>query len=297
MTLEIMMPFYGSPAHFRLAVESVLAQTDEDWRLTIVDDAYPDSSPGEWVAAIDDERVIYLRNEKNLRPSRNYNKCIGLAQEEFVVMMGCDDVMLPNYVSNIKKLISRFPTADVFQPGVRVIDNNDTVTRPLGDRVKGWYRFRGSAARVMSGEAFATSILRGNWTYFPSLAWRTARLREFGFRNDLDIVQDLAMLMEIAKAGGSIVIDNDVAFHYRRHRRSASAIAGADGSKFAQESTLFAESTTACRSLGWNKAARVSQRHLSSILHAITELPGAIATGNSIGRRALTRHILRRPAK
>ena len=29
MTVEITMPFYGDPALFRLAVESVLAQTDQ----------------------------------------------------------------------------------------------------------------------------------------------------------------------------------------------------------------------------------------------------------------------------
>ncbi len=289
------MPFYGSFEHFRLAVESVLAQEDPDWRLTIVDDAYPDAAPGAWAKALDDERVTYLRNEENLRPSRNYNKCIGLTREEFVVMMGCDDIMLPGYVGHLRDLIRRFPDADVFQPGVTVIDETGAPSRPMADRVKAWYRLGGSGPRSFSGERLAISLLGGNWTYFPSLAWRTSRLRQFGFRNDLDIVQDLAMLMEITKDGGSLVLDDRVTFRYRRHRRSASAVAGSDGSKFGQESRLFAECVTECRRLGWHRAARVARRHLSSILHAISELPGAIATGNTVGRRALTRHILRRP--
>lgn len=294
MTLDIMMPFYGSPEQFRLAVESVLSQTDTDWRLTIVDDAYPDPGPGIWAKAIADDRVTYVRNDMNLKPSRNYNKCVSLTREEFVVIMGCDDIMLPNYVATIRELIRQFPDADVFQPGVTVIDEHGTPARPLGDRVKGWYRSRGFGPRVLAGEALATSLLRGNWTYFPSLAWRTSRLRQFGFRNDLDIVQDLAMLLKIAAAGGSLVVDDSIAFTYRRHRESVSSKAGNSGAKFAQESTLFSESVDVCQSLGWHRAARVAKRHLSSILHAMTELPGAIATGNASGRKALMRHIFRR---
>jgi glycosyltransferase involved in cell wall biosynthesis len=295
MTLEIMMPFYGSFEHFRLAVESVLAQDDPDWRLTIVDDAYPDAAPGEWAKAIDDDRVTYLRNDQNLRPSRNYNKCVSLTREEFVVMMGCDDVMLPGYVSRVRELIDSFPDADVIQPGVEVIDAEDELARPLADRVKSWYRFRGAGARELRGEELAVSLVRGNWTYFPSLTWRAERLRVSGFRADLDIVQDLSMLVDIGLAGGSLVLDDDVVFRYRRHRRSASAIAGLDGSRFAQEATLFAECRESFRRVGWTRAARAARRHLSSRLNALSELPRVLLSGNRTGTAALVRHVLGRP--
>jgi glycosyltransferase involved in cell wall biosynthesis len=295
MTLDIMMPFYGRFDHFREAVESVLTQSDPDWRLTIVDDVYPDPAPGKWANAIDDPRVTYIRNEENLRPSRNYNKCAGLAQSEFVVIMGCDDVMLVDYVATVHELIKQFPDADVIQPGVTVIGEDGASSRPLADVVKGWYRFGGTGAREYRGEALAVSLLRGNWTYFPSLVWRTERLLEFGFRTDLDVVQDLAMLMEIVMAGGTLVLDDRLVFHYRRHSTSVSAVTGPDGSKFQQERTLFYECVDSCGSLGWTRAARVARRHFSSRLNALTELPGAISRGTARDRRVLTRHIFRRP--
>ena len=70
----------------------------------MIDDVYPDLEPGQWVQSIDDARVTYLRNEVNLRPSRNYNKAIGLAESEYIVIMGCDDVMLPGYVARVREL-------------------------------------------------------------------------------------------------------------------------------------------------------------------------------------------------
>jgi hypothetical protein len=46
----------------RTAVRSVLEQDDPRWRLTVVD------RPGvpEWFAALGDDRVRYLRNERNV---------------------------------------------------------------------------------------------------------------------------------------------------------------------------------------------------------------------------------------
>jgi glycosyltransferase involved in cell wall biosynthesis len=291
MTLEIMMPFYGRFDHLKLAVNSVLGQSDPDWRLTVVDDVYPDLSPGQWVAGLDDSRITYLRNETNLRPSRNYNKCVSLAESEFMVLMGCDDVMLPNYVSRVKELIERFPHASIIQPGVSVIDGNGNHSLPLADRVKSIYRVRGRGPRSLAGEKLATSLLRGNWTYFPSICWRTSDLRKHEFRTDLDVVQDLAMLLEIATDGGVLVLDDEIAFNYRRHAASLSSVTGTDGSKFAQERVLFGEAEGKSMTLGWSRAARAARAHLTSRLNALSELPGTIRHGNRAGSRALVRHI------
>ena len=289
-----MMPFYGRFDHFQAAVQSVLAQTDPRWRLVIIDDVYPDLAPGEWAAAIDDPRVTYIRNDTNLRPSRNYNKAIGLAETDFIAIMGCDDIMLTEYVARVHELIEQFPDADIIQPGVTVIDENGSPSHPLADRVKGYYRFGGTGARQYRGEPLASSLLRGNWTYFPSLVWRTSRLAG-GFRTDLDVVQDLAKLFEIVSTGGSLVLDDAVVFNYRRHSTSVSAVTGPDGSKFRQERTLFSEAATQSSALGWHRTARIARRYVSSRLNAMTELPGAILKRNVTGRRTLTRHILGLP--
>ena len=291
VTLDIMMPFYGRIDHFKLAVESVLAQSNPDWRLVIVDDVYPDLSAGEWAKSIDDPRVSYIRNETNLRPSRNYRKCVGLMESEFGVLMGCDDVMLPGYVQRVTELIAQFPDAAIIQPGVSVIDGDGEAYTPLADRVKKWYRFGGTGARQYLGDRLATSLLRGNWTYFPSLCWRVSELRKYEFRLDLDVVQDLAMLLEITKGGGSLVLDDTVVFNYRRHSGSVSAVTGFDGSKFAQERTLFGEADRDLRRLGWNRGARAARIHFSSRLNALTELPGALRSRNTDGRRSLARHV------
>ncbi len=287
VTLEIYMPFYGRFDHLREAVASVLAQSDPEWRLTVVDDVYPDLAPGEWVQSIDDPRVRYVRNTVNLRPSRNYNACVAMSTAKHIVLMGCDDIMLPGYVARARQLLSAYPDADMIQPGVAVIDESGRPSNPLPDRVK---RLLSPPAGVLHGERLATSLLRGNWTYFPSLVWRRDHL-ERKFRVDLDVVQDLAMIMSIVQRDGRLIVDDEVVFHYRRHSASVSAVTGPDGSKFRQESTLFAELTASLRGMGWSRAARAASAHVTSRLNALREVPRAVRARDRAAAISLLRHV------
>ncbi|MFB2557323.1 glycosyltransferase [Herbiconiux liangxiaofengii] len=293
MTLDIMMPFWGRFDHFREAVGSVLAQTDPDWRLVIVDDVYPDPEPGRWAAAIDDPRVHYRRNAVNLGVGGNFRECVGLIENDRAVLMGCDDRMHPGYVARVAALVAAHPEASIVQPGVEVIDADGAPHRPLADRVKGVIRPRGAKPELLTGERLATSLLTGNWAYFPSLVWRADDLRRFGFRPGYEVVQDLQLLLDIVFDDGSLLLDDEVCFSYRRHAASVSAVTGPDGAKFAEERALFAEAAERARRHGWPRAARAARLHATSRLNAVSELPAALRAHDPAGRRALLRHLLR----
>ena len=51
MTVDIFIPFWGDPELLHATVRSVLAQDDDDWRLTVVDDCYPDPTVGPAIEA------------------------------------------------------------------------------------------------------------------------------------------------------------------------------------------------------------------------------------------------------
>ncbi|GHF15461.1 glycosyltransferase family 2 protein [Pseudolysinimonas yzui] len=293
MTFHILLPFYGRPDHLRIAVESVLAQTDADWRLTVVDDRYPDEEPGRWVAGLGDPRIEYLRNEVNLGVSRNYLRCVELMTGEHSMLFGCDDVMLPDFVARVAELLAAHPDASIVQPGAEVIDADGRPFRPLGDRIKDLLRPGGRGVRVLRGEPLAASLLRGNWTYFPSLVWRVSELRRHGFDPDLDVVQDLGMLLDIVADGGTMVLDDRVVFQYRRHRSSVSSATAVDGTRFAQERELFARQQRRFTVLGWPRAARAARHHWSSRLNALTQLPAAARSGGG-SVRSLLRHAVGR---
>ncbi|MDH6239017.1 glycosyltransferase [Aurantimicrobium minutum] len=293
MRLQIFMPFYGNPEHFRLAVESVIAQTDSEWTLTILDDCYPDSEPGKWVVSLNDSRISYKRNSTNLLPSKNYNQAIDISSSEFIMLMGCDDLLLPNFVERSKQLIEEAsPDVAVIQPGVVVIDENGHQHNGLADRVKrkiGPWPISGH--RMVSGEQAHVGLLKGNWTYFPSILWRVSSFGSMRFRTDLNIVQDLSMILNLVESNKAILVDSEISFCYRRHKQSLSGATGIDGSKFVQESILFSEAQNRALQRGWKKSARAAKWHLLSRFNALGELPGALLTRNTKGARNLLRHI------
>lgn len=293
VTIDIMMPFYGDPGLFRDAVRSVLAQTDPDWRLVVIDDVYPDRAPGEWVSGLDDERVVYVRNETNLGVSGNFSKSVELVTSDHFVLIGCDDLMEPGYIAALRAAIRRHPGGSYYQPGVTVIDDDGRPALPLADRVKGWYRPKPGGPEILSGEALAISLLRGNWTYFPSICWKTETVRRHGFDPAFDVVLDLKLQLDIVVDGGSMVLVPERVFRYRRHSGNVSTWTAVDGTRFDEERTFFLSVAEGMRARGWRRAARVASAHWSSRLNAATNLPAALAKRDGSGLRALTRHMLR----
>ena len=239
MTVDILFPFYGDVAMMKEAVRSVLRQTNPDWRLIVVDDGYPDDSIPGWFDSLKDSRVTYMRNETNLGANGNYRKCLTFVENPLVQVMGADDVMLPNYVDWLVKAAKRHPDANIFQPGVFVIDEHGAPSHTLVEKVKGFYMPSRRVPQVLRGETLAVSILRGDWLYFPSLAWRAETILGIGFREGYDVVQDMALVCDVAMKGGGLLYDPTAAFLYRRHSGSDSSWRALEGTRFGEERRFF----------------------------------------------------------
>jgi glycosyltransferase involved in cell wall biosynthesis len=292
MTHDIVMPFYGRVDHFQTAVRSVLAQSDEDWRLLVIDDAYPDPSAGVWLSGLGDDRIEYVRNDENVGINVNFQRSIDLAEHDWLTIFGCDDVMLPGYVQEMKRLADSYPDAALLHPASRVIDADGRVVRPLVDRVKAHYRPTVRGEIELRGEDFAVSITRGNWMNFPAIAWRREVVAGIGFQPGLNVVQDLALALDVCLAGGSLVVSDEVVFEYRRHAASVSSWRAVDGSRFREEQAFFTLMSDVFQQHGWDTAARVARRHVSSRVNAVTQVPGALAHRDFGGAGILMRHAL-----
>ena len=295
VALDILVPYWGDPDLMRETVESVFAQDRDDWRLLVVDDAYPDPQITEWLTAVDDPRVTVVRHPANLGITANYRECLARATQEHVVFLGCDDVLLPSYVGVVLDAFTAAPEAVMVQPGVRVVDETGTPSAGLADTVKQrLLRPRGESRTVLSGEPLATSLLHGNWLYWPSLAFRRTALEEIGFRVELPIIQDFALEIDLVAHGGTLVVDPEVCFLYRRHAGSASSTTLVDGSRFADERTYYAMAVEQMRALGWRKAERAARARLTSRAHALSLLPGVVARRRWDAAGQLLRHTVAR---
>lgn len=293
-TIDIIMPFYGDPAQFKEAVLSVLAQDDTDWRLVVLDDCYPHWNPSSWLASLQDPRISYERNPENLGVSRSFDRCIDLARNEYLVIPGCDDRFLPNYISTVRSLITRFDRPEYAQPRVEIIDDGGEHSNPLVDRVKAIIQPRLTHDAVLSGDAVTTTLMRGNWSYFPAICWRVDVLRAFHFSEEYEIVMDLALQLDILLDGGRFALSPTTAFQYRRHAASASSYTASDGTRFLEERDFYRAARSRLRTAGWRKASRAAGARMTSRLNALYQVPSALRNGDHPAVSLLLRHVFSR---
>ncbi|CAL9514635.1 hypothetical protein SUDANB120_03718 [Streptomyces sp. enrichment culture] len=290
-TFDFMLPYYGDVQLMQDAVRSVLAQTDPDFRLVVIDDGKEPDVPG-WFESLGDRRVTYLRNEQNLGITKNFQKCVYLSEADHVVIMGCDDLLHPHYLETVRGILAEHPGIGMVQPGVEVIDGEGRPAQGLADQAKRrLYAPQVDGRRVMGGEELATSVLRGNWLYFPSICWRGDALRKINFRDEYSVIQDLALVVDLLEAGEDMVIDESTTvFRYRRHAVSESSVQAFSGTRFTEAERYFSAVAARMDARGWHKAAKAARFRSASRLHAITMLPGALRRGNRDGLRTLARH-------
>ncbi|GIQ69774.1 glycosyltransferase family 2 protein [Xylanibacillus composti] len=103
--VSVVIPTYKRPGHFlKRALESVLSQTYENIELVIVDDN-PADSPfrGEIEQFMEsyenDQRVVYVKNKKNLGGGLARNEGIARASGDYISFLDDDDKYLPEKIS------------------------------------------------------------------------------------------------------------------------------------------------------------------------------------------------------
>lgn len=113
--VSIAIPAYKK-TYLAEAIESALGQTYQNIELIIVNDHSPYDLDSV-VSQYDDKRIRYYKNKINLGKRsivHNWNKCLDYARGEFFVLLCDDDVMSPNFVSDMLKLASDYHDCNVF---------------------------------------------------------------------------------------------------------------------------------------------------------------------------------------
>jgi GT2 family glycosyltransferase len=92
--VSVVLAAHDAATYLGRAVESILRQTVSELELLVVDDASSDGT-GEVLAAIEDRRLVLLRNDARLGLAGSLNRGIERARGAYVARLDADDVALP----------------------------------------------------------------------------------------------------------------------------------------------------------------------------------------------------------
>lgn len=127
--ITIGLPVRNGEPYLAAAIESILGQTMGDLCLVVSDNASTDGTPDIVAeAAAADRRVQALRNTVDLAANPNYNRLLAHVRGPYFKWAAADDIVAPDYLDGVLRLLDRRPDAVLGHSRMRLIDR--TGTRP-----------------------------------------------------------------------------------------------------------------------------------------------------------------------
>jgi glycosyltransferase involved in cell wall biosynthesis len=121
--VSIGLPVYNRERYVRETLDSLLAQTFEDFELIISDNASTDGTEDicrEYASK--DRRIHYYRNDENMGASWNFNRVFELAVGKYFKWAASDDICAPNYLLRCVEILDRNPACVLCFPQTVMID-------------------------------------------------------------------------------------------------------------------------------------------------------------------------------
>lgn len=113
--VSIVLPVYNGEKYLSESIDSVIAQTYQNWELIIIDDCSSDSSPEIAKSYVSkDSRIQYYRNEQNLKLPRSLNRGFSLAKGDYLTWTSDDNKYLPVAIEKMIDTLEQEKTEFVF---------------------------------------------------------------------------------------------------------------------------------------------------------------------------------------
>ena len=188
-TTTIIMPAYNVGLYIGEAVESVLAQTRDDWALVIVDDGSSDETL-KIAQSFSDHRVTVVQ-QSNAGAGAARNRAAVNADTEFLSMLDADDAWAPEYLEKMIGALEAAPDlAFVSCDALAFVDDReDAVLCSENVRMNPPVTLERVAARDF--QVYTAVTMRRGW--FERLG---------GFDESLRNAQDFDLWIRMLSAGG-----------------------------------------------------------------------------------------------
>jgi O-antigen biosynthesis protein len=210
--VSLIVPVYNTPVSFLMAmVESVQNQVYSNWELCIADDASTDTRTIEALKKMAnmDARIKIIFRSENGHISACSNSAFALAMGEYIGLLDHDDLLAPDALYEVVKLLNIKPDADFIYSDEDKINEEGNFTEPH-----------------FKPEWCPENLLSRNYiSHFAVI--RTALMQTIkGFREGFEGSQDYDLYLRLTEITQNIYHIPKVLYHWRMHQGSVASNAG-----------------------------------------------------------------------
>lgn len=125
---SIILPVRNGGAYIKECVHSILSQTNQDFNLVILENGSTDGTK-EWLESLGNDKIDIYPSDRSLTIEENWARIVNIPKNEFITLIGHDDLMDKHYLSHMKTLIDEHPNATLYQSHFRYINFQDKVIK------------------------------------------------------------------------------------------------------------------------------------------------------------------------
>lgn len=220
--VTIAIPTYQRFDFLKEAVNSAIQQTYSKIEILVGQDPTPqglDRSILSWCQSLVEQypQFRYQCNSHNLGLAGNWNALASAAKGEFIVIIGDDDRLLPDFT---QKLVAQL------QPQTQVAFSNHHIINSQGERLESesvkitndYHRDRLPAGKVINSEAWVWQ----NAIPMSAALVRTRDVQRLQFKTDLN-TPEIEFFIRLAQEGSEFVFLPDYLSEYRVHKLAATS--------------------------------------------------------------------------
>jgi glycosyltransferase involved in cell wall biosynthesis len=111
---SIILPVHNGGTLVKQCVNSILTQSYRDFNLLVLDNNSTDGTL-EWISSLEDDRIKIFPEKEPLGIEGNWGRIKNISKNEFITLIGHDDILHPNYLEEMELLIKKHPSASLYQ--------------------------------------------------------------------------------------------------------------------------------------------------------------------------------------
>lgn len=124
--ISVIMGIYNCADTLKDAIDSILAQTVENWELILCDDGSQDNTYtiAEFFLKQYPEKIVLLQNQENKGLNFTLNRCLEFAKGKYIARMDGDDTCSPNRFEKELEAFRDHPDLAVVSTAMEYFDEN-----------------------------------------------------------------------------------------------------------------------------------------------------------------------------
>lgn len=137
--LSILSASLNHEKYMKFFIDSVLAQTNPNWELIIVDDGSTDNNIAE-IKKYDDPRIKLIQQPFNMGINCAIMTAFENSNGKYIAFCATDDALMPNFVQTVTEFMDSNPEIGVLYTGLQCMDSENniisdrTIISDTGDR-------------------------------------------------------------------------------------------------------------------------------------------------------------------